>query len=173
MDRWVPPVAELLFQQAFNHRLGTTARNLRAPELFFAAAEKGLAPGELPTLVEKDSWTYNTTRNGKVAQGRSMVCCVFVCSMWKAAGVFDSLVGGAQSVNCAELTNSDDYALSILAAPSPRPAVCASADPNNPLCQVEGLYQVILDPFAFKKPYAHMAEHCPSKPPEYKKPLDC
>jgi hypothetical protein len=32
-----------------------------------------------------------TTRNGQPASGPSMVCCVFVCHMWKAAGMFTNL----------------------------------------------------------------------------------
>jgi hypothetical protein len=45
---------------------------------------------------------YHTRRNGEPAEGRSMVCCVFVCSLWKAAGVF-----GDTEINCGELTNYD------------------------------------------------------------------
>lgn len=33
-----------------------------------------------------------------------MVCCVFVCRMWKAAGLFGDKT---QSINCGEFTNSN------------------------------------------------------------------
>jgi len=132
LSHFVPPAAELLFDEALNHRLGT--KGLQVPELFMTAAMQGLKLGELVTLVEQDEWLYNTTRDGVVTQGRSMVCCVFVCSLWKAAGVFGSM---SDAINCAELTNADDYALSIMQAPSPRPPQCVQADPLNALCQRE------------------------------------
>jgi hypothetical protein len=62
----------------------------------------------MPTIVEQDSWVYNTTRYGEPAEGAAMVCCVFVCSMWKHAGIF-----GDMDFNCAEMTNIDDYSLDI------------------------------------------------------------
>jgi hypothetical protein len=66
----------------------------------------------------------------------------------------------------------DDYALNILDAPA-RPAECVAADPENPLCQIEGEYTLVLNDFATKAPYANMAQKCPSKPPKYDKPSDC
>lgn len=66
----------------------------------------------------------------------------------------------------------DDYALNILDAPA-RPPQCVAADPENPLCQIEGEYTVQLNDFAIKAPYAHMAQKCPSKAPKYDKPIDC
>lgn len=54
--------------------------------------------------MEQDGWMYNTTRYGKPAMGPSMVCCVFVCNMWKAGGVFSNIDNDFQ---CAELTNWD------------------------------------------------------------------
>ena len=58
-----------------------------------ATEERGLPSTQhIPTLVEQDSWLYHTTRGDgdekEETLGRAMVCCVFVCSMWKAAGVF-------------------------------------------------------------------------------------
>ncbi len=46
---------------------------------------------QIPAIVEQDSWSYHTTKNGAPAVGPSMVCCVFVCRMWKAAGMFSSI----------------------------------------------------------------------------------
>jgi hypothetical protein len=168
MDAWLPSIGDLLFNEAFNHRLGTTG--LKAPELFYTAVTQGLAVSQLPTVVEEDAWLYNTTRYGQVAQGRSLVCCVFVCGMWKSAGVFGDLT---DSVNCGELTNYDDYILQILQPDTPRPAQCVAADPDNTLCQIEGQYTLHLNDFATKQPYAHMAETCPSQAPNYTRPNDC
>ena len=100
MDQFVPSVGELLFHGALNHRLGTNG--LRAPELFREAAAQGLAPGALPVIVEQDKWRYNTTRYDQPALGQSLVCCVFVCNMWKHAGVFANIT---DEVQCGELTN--------------------------------------------------------------------
>jgi hypothetical protein len=167
MDSFVPSVGDLLFNEAFNHRLNTTG--LKAPELFEEAARQGFAPNELPTIVEEDAWLYNTTRYGEVVQGRSLVCCVFVCSMWKAAGVFGEM---SDSVQCGELTNWDDYSLNILEAPT-RPQACIDADPYNPLCQIEGAWTLTLNDFATKAPYENMAQACPSQAPNYTRPDDC
>lgn len=167
MDEHVPILGDLLFNEAFNIRLGTVG--LGAAELFREASELGLAYGELPTLVENDSWNYNTTRYGEVATGRSLVCCVLVCGMWKSAGVFGSMT---DDVQCGELTNWDDYALQILDAPI-RPQQCITADPNNELCQLEGAYTLLLNDFATKQPYPQMAQTCPSQAPFYSKPPQC
>lgn len=54
---------------------------------------QGLRSAELPALVEKDSFVYQTTRynDSNPVPGPAMVCCVFVCSVWKAAGVFGDM----------------------------------------------------------------------------------
>jgi len=167
MDAWVPVVGDLLFNEAFNHRLNTTG--LKAADLYHQAALAGVPYGTLPTIVEDDSFTYNTTRNGVVTQGRSMVCCVLVCSMWKAGGAFGE---AGSEIQCGEQTNADVYQLNILDAPA-RPAECVAADPTNPLCQVEGHYALVLKGEGTRKFFPHMGETCPSRPPKYEKPIDC
>lgn len=76
-------------------------------------------------------------------------------------------------VNCGELTNWDDYALTILDPHPDRPQACINADPKNPLCQIVGEYTLELNQLSTKQPFAHMAEHCPSKCPNYTKPANC
>lgn len=76
-------------------------------------------------------------------------------------------------LECAELTNFDDYHLNILDPEPKRPADCVSADPTNPLCQITGEYTLVLNKYATVTPYANMAEHCPSLPPLYERPTDC
>jgi len=100
-----------------------------------------------------------------------MVCCVFVCSMWKAGGVFAASIDNEFA--CSEMTNWDDYALTIFEGTPNRPQECVTADPNNVLCQLEGKYVLNLNDYSTKAPYIHMAEKCPSLAPNYTKPDNC
>jgi len=167
LDKVAPAASDLILNQAWNIRLGS--HGLRMADLLMLADQKKIVANTIPTIVEQDSFVYNTTRYGKDMPGPSMVCCVFVCHTWKAAGLFDNL---DSEVNCAELTNWDDYALNILAAPT-RPAQCVKADPDNQLCQLLGDYTLELNDYATKTPYKHMAEKCPSLAPHYNKPANC
>ena len=81
--------------------------------------------------MEDDAFLYNTTRYGEVATGHSMVCCCFVCSLWKHGGLFQKI---ETEVNCMEYTIWDDTALDIYSHDAP-PTQC-SADSN--LCQIMG-----------------------------------
>src|SRR5690606_21513812 len=115
--------------------LNTTG--LTAAEIFYNAAKRGIDVRKVPTIVEQDSWNYNTTRYNKTVVGKSMVCCVLVCNVWKAGGVFASI---NNEINCGEQTNWDDYALDLFDTTTPRPPQCVAADPSNQLCQLEGAY---------------------------------
>jgi len=168
VDRLIPDLGDTFFNEAFNKRLGT--KDLGAADIWYQANLKKIDPRTIPTMVEQDSWDYNTTRYGEVAQGKAMVCCVFVCNIWKAGGLFESL---GNEVNCGEHTNWDDYVLTLFDTTTPRPKACVDADPDNKLCQLEGKYALKLNDFATKKPYKHQAEKCPSLPPKYEKPKDC
>lgn len=119
-----------------------------------------------------------------------MVCCVFVCNIWKAGGLFRDL---DNQINCGELTNWDVYSLAIYdkgAQPAPaavpiathahtphpagaRPEQCVRADPENPLCQLMGEVKLVLNNFNTKQPYRHMAERCPGLAPTYDRPNNC
>ena len=114
-------------------------------------------PHSPPTCI-----SYN---NGTLTMGDAMVCDVFVCRMWKAGGIFDGVEGGRDAINCGELQNWDVYAIDVLAAPAELPAACAAADPGQPICQLMGANRIYLNDFATKRPYAHMAEHCPQTGP--------
>lgn len=153
VDRNVPEIGDMIWNPGYNKRLGT--EGLRTAEMYQEAARQGMKSVDVISIPEQDTWTYNTTRYDEPAEGRCMVCCVFVCSMWKAAGVFGDL---ADSINCAEQTNWDDYALTI------------HADTYR---QIVGTYSLELNSFKTKDLYAHMAESCPSLAPEYDKPSDC
>lgn len=107
VDRKIHEIGDTIWNPGFNKRLGTTG--LRTTELYQESARQGLSPQQVIQIPENDNWVYNTTKNGEPAVGKAMVCCVFVCNTWKAAGVFGDL---ADSINCAEQTNWDDVSCS-------------------------------------------------------------
>ena len=154
-----PKLTDQIVVQAYNHRIGT--KGLIPEEVYMYAETKlNMTLSHLPTIVEQDSWRYETTRYFKPAVGRSMVCCVFVCSMWKAGGLF-----GDTDMNCEELTNMDDYSLDIFnrqLTGENRPEVCKQADPTNQLCQLVGPYTLNLNHFNEGKMYKAMDTKCPS-----------
>ena len=171
IDRVLPTIGDVLFSQAWNKRLGT--EGLSFAELLQAANQTVKIPAEqVPVLVERDEWQYATSRYGAPAVGPAQVCCVFVCNVWKAAGLFANLSSAFQ---CAEQTNFDDYSLDFLTTLGPQlPKQCSSADPSNPLCQLEGKYSLELGPaYGTRSPYPHMGESCPSLAPDYSRPAKC
>lgn len=105
--------------------------------------------------------------------GPALVCDVFVCRMWKAGGLFDSVEGGRDAVNCGEWTNWDAYALKLLAAPAERPKVCQNADPHNQLCQLMGEHTMHLNDISSKDLFPHIGENCPGLAPTYSRPANC
>lgn len=151
LDRKAPDLVNMFVNQAFNFRLGTS--DLRFPEILQEASKQGIASKAIPTIPEQDSWMYQTTRNEEPAVGRSMVCCVYVCSSWKAAGIF-----GDNEVNCGEFTNVDDYDLAIF---------------EDEYTQIMGRWTLKLNRYNIKNPYPHMAETCASLAPDYEQAVDC
>ena len=170
IDALMPSTADLMWRQAWALRVGEPESRLSTLEIYRKASEKGMSLEELPTVVEQDDWIYNTTRYGKPVKGRSMVCCVFVCAMWKAAGIFEE-VGDA--VNCAEFVNEDVYQLNVFDDPANRPEACKQADPDNQVCQLMGEMTLNLNMYNSRPMLAHMAEHCPSLAPDYERPAGC
>lgn len=104
VDRTINEIGDTIWNAGLAKRLNAPD-NLRTADYYKEAGKQGLALTDVIQIVEQDSWLYNTTLNGEPAVGKSMVCCVFVCNTWKAAGVFGEL---ADSINCGELTNWDD-----------------------------------------------------------------
>jgi hypothetical protein len=151
IDRNIPEVS-LLWNPAWNKRIGTT--NLKTSDIYYTAqTQLNMDSRTIPTIVEQDSWVYDTTRNGEPAVGKSMVCCVFVCNMWKAAGMFGDL-----DFNCAEMTNSDDYQLKIF---------------EEEYKQIMGKWTLELNNYNTREPFTHMAETCASLAPDYVKSDTC
>jgi hypothetical protein len=168
IDRTMPTVGDVIFLQAWNKRVG--AEGLSFAEVLQKANQTGISLEELPTIVEEDSWVYNITRYGEPAVGPSLVCCTFVCNIWKHGGLFGDL---ADEINCAEQTNFDVYSMQVLQIPQSRPAACVNADPTNFLCQLEGKYELTLYNYSTRPLYAHMSERCPSEAPGYERPKNC
>lgn len=168
VERHVPAIADLLWREAFNLRVGT--EGLTTSEVWMEVGKQagggggrdGLvrASAGVPMMVEKDDWMYHTTRETKEGEkeevmGRAMVCCVFVCAMWKAAGVLGEEGG---EINCGELTNADDVMLAIF---------------RGDTKQILGEWEMFLPAFNLKQPFAHMDEKCPTLGPAYEQPPDC
>lgn len=153
IDRRIPEIGDKIINGALNVRLGTSG--LRTVEAYMEGSRRGIRSIDLMTSVELDSYVYDTTRNGVPARGKSMVCCVFVCNMWKAAGVFGELT---QDINCAEQTNWDDYSLTIM---------------DQGQRQIIGDYSLELAGYSTRAPYAHMNEKCGSLPPDYIREAGC
>ena len=105
-----------------------------------------------------------------------MICNVFVCNVWKAAGLFADV---DDQIECGETSVNDNYRLNIYTT-QPPPDICTQVDPENPLCQVLGKYQLRLDSqpgvlprYNYVQPQPHILETCPSKAPDYVAPVDC
>eukprot|EP00455_Lapot_gusevi_P041013 TRINITY_DN470_c0_g1_i9.p1 TRINITY_DN470_c0_g1~~TRINITY_DN470_c0_g1_i9.p1 ORF type:complete len:554 (-),score=229.23 TRINITY_DN470_c0_g1_i9:215-1876(-) len=165
------PVADLLWLQAFNLRAGTV--NLDAAEVYDAAyTQYGWDFVALSSAPEQDSYRYIQKHNsGATVSGRSMVCDVFVCEMWKAGGLFGDM---ADKFQCTEATNWDIYALNMFNGNWSRPAACVAADPDLPYCQLAGNWRVDLPSYNSRSLPANAFANCPrGDAPVYDKPYPC
>ena len=110
-------------------------------EAYHAASLAGVEVTRLPLVPETDGWLYETTREGEAAISPVMICNVFVCNVWKAAGVFRDI---GDDIQCGETSVNDNYRLAVY-SDQPAPSYCLATDPSNPLCQLTGRYQLRLD----------------------------
>eukprot|EP01033_Poteriospumella_lacustris_P007150 gene7150-5144_t len=154
VDRKVHQIGDLMWNSAMAHRLNLPD-GLRTADYWYQASLQGMTSTDLIQKPELDTYLYNTTRYGEPAVGKSMVCCVLVCNVWKAAGVFGELTN---DINCGEQTNYDDYALTI------------HADTYR---QIVGSYSLELIDFRTQDFYAHMHEKCAALPPSYQRAEGC
>jgi len=168
VDKWNPALCDQFFKQGMNLRLGTVG--LSAAQIYQEAAKQGYSTPKLYETIEYDSYVYQTTRYGQPASGPSMVCCVFVCAVWKSAGIFGA---DADQINCGEFTNWDDYSMHIFDDNYSKPPQCEAADPEEPTCQLEGEYTLIFNNYDSKDFYPNMATQCPSKNPDYVRVPGC
>jgi hypothetical protein len=163
-DRLDQFIANRMWNQALCQRLGIKwgVMNETLAILQYAWEQKQVTFADLITQVEMDGWMYS--------DGYSMTCDVFVCSMWKAGGMFGDL---SDSIQCAEFTPWDVYTLNFFDAEAQRPVQCIEADPDLPFCQLMGHYQLSLPNYNTKAPYANMAQNCPGVPPLYTRASNC
>jgi len=157
MNQLSPAIAYLMWIQAFNFRLGTQLNS--TAEVYQAAAQKGLNFTDLFIIPEQDSWMYDT--------GKSMVCDVFVCNMWRAGGII------GDDFQCSELTPRDVYSMNVFDTSGYRPSQCVEADPTLPFCQLGGDWRLELPGYNTITPYANMGNNCPGLPPKYERPAGC
>jgi len=164
MDRLDKDISNRMWNQAFCQRLGVEWGTINGTLeiLQYAAEQKQSSFVDLITQVEMDGWLYT--------DGYSMTCDVFVCSMWKAAGLFGEL---SDTIQCAEMTPWDIYTLAFFDPLAQRPQQCIEADPDLPFCQIMGKYTLSLPNYNTKTPYANMAQNCPGIPPLYVRPDNC
>jgi len=161
VDALDPALAYKMYNQAFNKRLGT-AINGTAEIYEYSQVNAGIPFNVLYTIPEEDKWVYN--------DGLSMVCDVFVCEIWKSAGLFGNL---ANVINCTEQTPFDVYSMAMFNPNYVPPKNCQEADPGLPYCQLNGKYRLQLDKLGTRTPYPLMDQTCPSLPPSYNRPPNC
>jgi len=161
--------SDLMWNQAFNLRAGT--KGLNTADVYAAARAKGMPNfGALVTTPESDEWLWSQPdNNGTTVYGHSSVCDVFVCRVWKSAGLF-----GDTDFQCTEATNWDVYTLNIFQAPNPLPPQCVAADPELPFCQLTGKYRLDLPYWNTRQIYTNSFNACPrGNPPDWNKPVGC
>ena len=61
-------------------------------------------------VPEEDGWLYPTTRDGVPEVSPVMICNVFVCNVWKHAGIFKEI---GDDIQCGETSVNDNYKLNI------------------------------------------------------------
>ncbi|OLP98629.1 hypothetical protein AK812_SmicGene18900 [Symbiodinium microadriaticum] len=171
ITRYIPTLEKPFLLTWNQHVTGSSFSNLSATALYREARL-----GKIPAVPEPDGILYpsvfnNGTRAASIAMAPwpQKVCDVFVCSMWKAGGVFKAI---DNDFSCIEQTNvesqlqsdlrvqgmllKDVYDLNVLEAPSARKDTCVHADPENPLCQLTGVYGLELPKLGTRPMYRHM-----------------
>jgi hypothetical protein len=95
-----PDVVDVFFNQAINHRLGTTGLGLA--DLTAEASRQNTTIEKLMAVVEPEGWTYTGLEN----DGRSYVCSAYVAALYQAAGLLTNISG-------PEFTPKDVYTLNV------------------------------------------------------------
>jgi len=168
IGKLAPAIADLLWNQAFNFRLNT--KGLNAADLYDQMYKMNLTFGQMVSIPESDEWMYTqVNNNNETVQGRSMVCDVFICSVWKAAGML-----GDVPFNCAEATNWDIYTLNVFDPAYVLPPQCQAADPMLPTCQLLGTYRLRLPYYNTRSLDPNSFNNCPrGVSPDWNKPIAC
>lgn len=122
----------------------------------------GMSLSQAVAIPENEAWRYNGNY--------SMVCDVFVCEMWRNAGIFGDL---ANEFQCTEQTPKDTYQWAIFDGEYKRPQQCIDADMDLPYCQLMGKYQLVLPGYNSISMYPNVNNKCPSLPPVYMRGANC
>jgi hypothetical protein len=163
IEDFSPNTTDIFITQALNKRLGTEGLNIK--QVAAEAARRNLSVEDLLAMVEEEGWIYHGM---EPRDGISLVCSAYVAAAYQAAGIFDS-----GRINGPEFTPRDVYTLDIFDKNFVKPAVCQAADADQPYCQILGKYKMIHPGYSSIKPYANMAEKCPSLAPDYFRPDGC
>ncbi|KAK9072277.1 hypothetical protein SSX86_008710 [Deinandra increscens subsp. villosa] len=157
-----PAYAANIWNEALNKRLGTEGLDL--PEILVEVERRGSSFAKLLTIPEQDDWIY--------VDGKSTSCVAFILEMYKEAGLFGDL---ANEIQVTEFTIKDAYTLNFFENNMTRlPKWCNDGDTVKlPFCQITGKYRMELPGYNTIEPYSHMAENCPSMPPDYFRPKYC
>eukprot|EP01137_Pigoraptor_chileana_P022078 Opistho-2@86571 len=166
LDHFLPSIADLMWNQAINLRLGTWG--LRTYDAYREADRRNMSFCELITLPEQDAWFYDKDSQ---RPNKGLMCDALVVYMWKAAGLFPADI--ADDIQVTEFTNWDAYSLNFFDADYKRPQECIDADPDSQFCQILGNYRMSLPGYNTKTPYRHIAEKCPSLAPSFDRPAQC
>ena len=141
-----------LMTQGMNHRLNTSCETMECinEELL----RRNVIFAEVAQVPEQDSFRY--------AGQHSMVCDVFILSVFKAAGIIPP------TIQATEQTPKDLYQMNIYNKTTDWfPAACKAAKDFNasvPYCQLQGNYRLELNEYSTISLYPNMNEHCHSDP---------
>lgn len=158
IEKVIPDQIKLFFYDAWNMRLGTKGLNMGGiwEELY----SRGMNIEQLSAQVEQEGWDYPS--------GPQYVCSSFVVYLYKAAGLF-----GDMELNATEFTPKDVYELDIFDLSGKyTPPNCKDSAPRG-YCQVMGKVDFDIGKMNFVKPYAHMAERCPTAAPDFNRAEGC
>ena len=147
-----PSISQKMWNHALNKRLDCNFNSTE--KILEYSYNKNINFTELMKIPEMDYWQYDGNF--------SMVCSVFVCSVWKKAGLFKNL---ADKIQCTEFHNWDVYSLNFFNQ--------SKSNNTNDWIHIMGNYRLDLSGANTKEPYERMAEKCPSKPPLYIRPDKC
>ena len=141
-DRGIPS----LWNQGIKHRLNIDDKTeFSTRDLLEESLSKGIDYQTLLAIPEDDKWLYNNA--GQITT--SMVCNVFVCNIYREAGILNT------NFNCTETTPFDVTEFNIY---------------NGTYTQLMGTYQIEMEKWGRwnrAKIFENMRQNCPSQAPNY------
>jgi len=147
--------------QGLNHRLESNCTTLQC--IYDIIDPIPMSLSQAVAIPEQDSWRYGGNY--------SMVCDVFVCELWKNAGIFGDEF--KNQFQCTEQTPKDTYQFAVFNGFFKRPTQCVQSDMNLPYCQIMGKYTHTLTGYNSINLYPHINSACPALPPVYERGAIC